>query len=280
MPLTDFQREVLAVIVANRSEASHFAGGLVLNATADSPRFSKDFDFFHDSVEDLAESCGRDVAVLRAAGFEVIPDESYGAWDGPSSFRRAVVRRGAEMVALDWAQDSDWRFFPIIRDPVLGWRLHLFDMAVNKALALSGRTETRDYVDILELGRLYSLEAIVWAACGKDEGFSPLFLLKMMRRFAKTERGDLEKIKARHLDPVAMKMEWIEMCDRAEAAMIRLADTLPDTPIGVAFVNPRGEPGWLGRDPTLRIHQPSRGGSWPSPPDGDEADCPRERPWP
>jgi hypothetical protein len=28
MPLTDFQREVLAVIVANRSEASHFAGGL------------------------------------------------------------------------------------------------------------------------------------------------------------------------------------------------------------------------------------------------------------
>jgi hypothetical protein len=33
----------------------------------------------------------------------------------------------------------------------------------NKALALSGRTETRDNVDILELGRLFSLEAIVWA---------------------------------------------------------------------------------------------------------------------
>ncbi len=38
MPLTDFQREVLAVIVANRSEESHFAGGLVLNATPESPR--------------------------------------------------------------------------------------------------------------------------------------------------------------------------------------------------------------------------------------------------
>jgi hypothetical protein len=55
MPLTDFQREVLAVIVANRSEASHFAGGLVLNASAESPRFSKDFDFFHDAVEALAD---------------------------------------------------------------------------------------------------------------------------------------------------------------------------------------------------------------------------------
>ena len=57
-------------------------------------------------------------------------------------------------------------------------------MAVNKALALSARSETRDYIDILELGHLFPLKAIVWAACGKDAGFSPLFLLKMMPRFA------------------------------------------------------------------------------------------------
>lgn len=179
MPLTDFQREVLAVIVANRSEASHFAGGLVLNAAADSPRFSKDFDFFHDAVESLAESCARDVAALRAAGYEVVPNEKFGPWDRPSSFRRAEVSRGAGQVTLDWAHDSDWRFFPIIRDSV------------------------------------------------------------------------------------EMKMEWIEMCDRAEAEIIRLADTLPDTPIGVVFVDSRGEPGWLCRDPALRVHHPSRGGSWP-----------------
>lgn len=40
MPLTKFQHEVLAVIVGNRSERSHFAGGLVLNAAENSPRFS------------------------------------------------------------------------------------------------------------------------------------------------------------------------------------------------------------------------------------------------
>lgn len=137
-------------------------------------------------------------------------------------------------------------------------------MAVNKALALSGRTETCDYVDILELGRKYSLEAIVWAACGKDEGFSPLFLLKMMRRFAKTERGELDKIRARDLNPVEMKMEWIKMCDRAEEEMTRLAGTRPDMPIGVAFVDEAGEPGWIGRDPALRIHRLSLKGSWPA----------------
>ncbi len=51
MPLTAFQKEVLAVIAANRSEDSHFAGGLVLNAAEDSPRFSHDFDIFHELAE-------------------------------------------------------------------------------------------------------------------------------------------------------------------------------------------------------------------------------------
>jgi hypothetical protein len=263
MPLTDFQREVLGVIVSNRSEESHFAGGMVLNAPPESPRFSNDFDFFHDAVEALALASERDVAALRAAGYEVVPDESYGSWDTLTSFRRARVLRGAGDLTLDWAHDTAWRFFPIVNDPVLGWRLHLFDMAINKALALSGRTETRDYVDILELARIYSLEAIVWAACGKDEGFSPLFLLKMMRRFAKTVRGELDEIKARDLDPIEMKMEWIDICDKAEAEMIHLADTRPDMPIGVAFVDSMGEPGWIGRAPDLRIHRLSLRGSWP-----------------
>jgi hypothetical protein len=208
-PLSAFQREVLAAIVANRSEGSHFAGGLVLNAPDGSSRFSKDFDIFRDAAEDLATHSDRDVG----------------------------------RVTLDWAHDSAWRYFPIQRDELLGWKLHLFDVAVNKALALSARTETRDYIDILDFARLYSLEAIVWAACGKDEGFSPLFLLKMMRRFAKIEPGTLDKIKARDLDPIQMKAEWIEICDRAEEEMIRLADTQLDMPIGVAFVNEAGEPG-------------------------------------
>lgn len=34
-----------------------------------------------------------------------------------------------------------------------------------------------------------------------------------------------------------MKREWIEICDAAEAEMVRLADTERDMPIGVAFVD-------------------------------------------
>jgi hypothetical protein len=271
MPLTEFQRVVLTVIVGNRSEQSHFAGGLVLNAADGSARYSKDFDMFHNEIRDLDVTSIRDVESLESAGYEVEKLNANGEWDKPSSFRKAIVRRGAGQLALDWAHDSSFRFFPIVSDPLLGWRLHLFDMAVNKALALSARTVTRDYIDILELSRIYPLESIVWAACGKDEGFSPLFLLTMMRRFAKIEPGTVDKIKARNLDPIEMKKEWIEISCNAEAEITRVADNMTDLPIGVAFVNEKGEPGWIGTDPELKIHYGSLRGCWPTLSEVEEA---------
>jgi len=264
MPLTPFQKEVLGVLVANRSEASHFAGGLVLNAPEDSARYSHDFDVFHEAVEDLVAASERDVAALEKAGFTVEKIERQEEWTKPSSFRKARIRRAGSHVELDWAHDSAFRFFPIVPDGVLGWRLHLFDMATNKALALSARMETRDYVDIVELTRTYPLEAIVWAACGKDPGFNPLSLLKMMIRFARIDPLELDKIQARKLDPFALKEEWIAASDRAREEMTLLADEQLDMPIGVAFVDENGEPGWVRSNPSLRIHHPSLRGCWPT----------------
>ena len=175
-----------------------------------------------------------------------------------------MVIRGGESVEIDWAADSAFRFFPIERDARLGWRLHLFDLATNKALTLSARTETRDYVDILELHKRFPLAAICWAACGKDPGFTPLSLLKMMRRFARVDPATLEEIQARALDPVALKNTWIEISDEAEAKMTQLADEQPDVPIGVAFVDGDGHPGRLGDNPSLRVHGPSLRGCWPT----------------
>ena len=43
MPLTALQEEVLAILAANRSEESHFAGGIVLNAALTSGS-----SYFHD----------------------------------------------------------------------------------------------------------------------------------------------------------------------------------------------------------------------------------------
>lgn len=264
MPLTPLQKDILAILSANRSEESHFAGGVVLNAAEGSARFSHDFDIFHELAEEVARASNRDVDSLRRAGFVVETPSRYGEWEKDATFRKARVGRGQESVEIDWAADSAFRFFPIERDPLLGWRLHLFDVATNKALALSARTETRDYVDIVELHRTYPLPAICWAACGKDPGFSPLSLIKMMKRFAKVSPTELDKIKAHALDPVKLKMAWIEMSDEAEAKMTRIADDRPDLPIGVAFVDGAGKPGWIGDNPDLRLHAPSVRGCWPT----------------
>lgn len=85
-----------------------------------------------------------------------------------------------------------------------------------------------------------------------------------MKRFAKVDPAKLEEIQARKLDPVALKMAWIEMSDAAEVEMIHLADERPDLPIGVAFVDASGKPGWIGHDATLRLHAPSVRGCWPT----------------
>jgi hypothetical protein len=264
MPLTALQKDILAVLAENRSEESHFAGGIVLNVADDSARFSHDFDIFHELAEEVTRASNRDVESLRRAGFDVETPSRYGEWEKDAGFRKARVNRGGEIVEIDWAADSAFRYFPIERDSQLGWRLHLFDIATNKALALSARTETRDYVDIVELHQTFPLPAICWAACGKDPGFSPLSLLKMMRRFAKVDPAKLEEIQARALDPLALKTKWIEMSDTAEAEMIRVADEQPDVPIGVAFVDGAGKPGWIGSDPALRLHAPSVRGCWPT----------------
>ncbi len=264
MPLTPFQKEVLAVLAGHRSEASHFAGGLVLNASDASPRYSHDFDVFHAAVEDLVAASEKDVSVLEECGFRVKKIESSGEWSRPSSFRKARVYSNDESLELDWAHDSAFRFFPIVPDDLLGWRLHLFDMATNKALALSARMETRDYVDMVELSRHYRLEAIVWAACGKDPGFNPLSLLKMMLRFARIDPLELDKIKAKDLNPLALKEKWIALSDRARDEITLLADEQPGTPIGVAFVNDQGEPAWIRENPSLQVHHPSLRGCWPT----------------
>lgn len=60
------------------------------------------------------------------------------------------------------------------------------------------------------------------------------------------------------------KKAWIEMSDRAEAEITRIADTMPETPIGVAFVDSAGKPGWIGHDTSLRCHALSVRGCWPT----------------
>ena len=107
MPIGDFEREVLRLLAASRQPDSFVGGGTVLHQLPDSPRTSKDVDYFHDAIESLSASAQRDVATLRAAGYEVELERLQ------DTFQRAVVRQGGRQTKVEWVFDSAFRFFPV-----------------------------------------------------------------------------------------------------------------------------------------------------------------------
>ena len=252
MPLTPFQSEILRLLARNRSPESYVAGGIALNAR-ESIRWSADVDVFHDAEEAVIRSSERDVQTLEQARYSVRQD----LWT--PSFRRAWVARAQEGVKLEWAQDSAWRFFPIEPDELLGWRLHRFDALTNKALAMAGRAETRDLVDLVANADRHPLHAVCWAACGKDPGYNPLLLLNQMQRNSRINPAELREMGAA-LEPVPLKTQWLALAETA-LSEIQHAASAGHEP-GVAFVNPQGRVLWFDA-PGVTPHKPVLGGSLP-----------------
>lgn len=58
MVLSPLQTEIMRTLAPNRSEASYFAGGLVLNR--DWPRRSDDIDVFQDADEAVVDTADLD----------------------------------------------------------------------------------------------------------------------------------------------------------------------------------------------------------------------------
>ncbi|MGH7550086.1 MAG: hypothetical protein ACREK3_04950 [Gemmatimonadota bacterium] len=129
-------------------------------------RISREIDLFHDAA--VATSWEADRARLVAAGCEVEPLRERPA------YVEARVTRDGRSARLEWARDSAFRFFPLIEHETLGLILHPVDLATNKVLALVGRLEPRDWLDVLWVDdRLQPLGYLAWAAAGKDPGFGP-----------------------------------------------------------------------------------------------------------
>jgi len=180
MPLTKFQESVARLLSGNRTEDSHLAGGAALHLQPNSKRYSNDLDYFHDSVERVATAFADDRAALEQDGCSVQIELNQ-----PGHIR-ASVKRGPDTTSIEWAHDSAWRFLPPLRNDIVGYQLHPMDLAINKLLALAGRDEARDFLDILMIDRdVLPLGALCWAAVGKDPGFSPRSLLELLKRRGK-----------------------------------------------------------------------------------------------
>ena len=259
MPHTAIQEKVFRLLRENRNPESHVAGASALHRESGSPRFSGDIDLFHDEVRLVAENARRDVETMRAAGLAV-------EWETRSeTFHRAWVTIGEERLKLEWVFDSAFRFFPVEPDPVLGYRLHPADLAVNKVLAAAGRTVIRDFLDVMHLHETYlPLGALVWAATGKDPGLSPLFILNEIVRTSRYRPEDLKNVRlARPLSVVELKQKLLSAVRDAEDLIAHL----PASDVGCLYLDAAGQvvtpdPGAAGFAGLTR-HFGSLRGSWP-----------------
>jgi hypothetical protein len=213
MPLTPYQEQIARLLSANRSVDSYLAGGAAIHIEPRTRRYSNDLDYFHDSVERLSTAFADDERQLLQAGHRVALEIRL------PGYLRATVSHDGSSTKVEWAHDSAWRFMPTIRSDVAGYMLHPVDLAINKLLALAGRDEPRDFLDILDLhaGTL-PLGAMCWAAAGKDPGFTPFALLEILKRRGRYHAGDFARL---HLtEPVdlpAMKAAWLEALADADA---------------------------------------------------------------
>jgi hypothetical protein len=212
VPLTPFQQRLLADLAQGPDAGRYLAGGAAMHFAPNSERYSESLDFFHDSEGRVAAAFAADHRHLEAARYTLTVEFAL------PGMIRAMVRRDGDATRIDWAHDSAWRFMPLIRDPIGGLLLHPVDLAINKTLALAGRDEPRDFVDMLFAHRtILPLAGMAWAAVGKDPGFTPLALLELLKRRGHYRPEDFTRLSlAAPFDLAAAKEIWLDALVRAE----------------------------------------------------------------
>jgi len=236
MALTGFQRSICRLIAAQRRKSgeSYVAGGTALNAATGADRISRDIDLFHDTATALVESWNADREFLEGSGYDVVTQRER------ATFVEALVSRGAEKVIVQWSSDSAFRFFPLVEDDDFGLVLHPFDLATNKVLALVGRVEARDWVDVITCHeRIQRLGYLAWAASGKDPGFGPASILEEAGRSARYSTAEIEPLAFANDPPdvADLSRRWHAMLAEAREIVSRL----PSSETGKCILDAQGD---------------------------------------
>lgn len=255
MPLTKIQSEILRLLASHRDPESYVGGSTPLNWNA--PRYSGDIDVFHDREERVGRAVEEDMTILREHGY---------AWEWlrrEPAFFSVLIRRGEETTKLEWVVDSDFRFFPTVKDELFGYVLHPIDLAANKIMAAAGRREPRDIVDLVMIhDRILPMGAIVWAAVGRSLGFTPEGLINEVRRLARYTEADFRRVDSDPpVDPAAAMTRFRQAMDEAEAFVLRM----PTEKVGLLFLKDgrvvQPDPDHLD---VCSTHAAQRRGHWPT----------------
>jgi hypothetical protein len=235
MALTDYQRGILALLAANRLERQegYLAGGAALTEATKSPRLSRGLDLFHDTRDALLATWDEDRRILSSGGYGIEVRRQLPA------FIEAIVRKGGSAVIVEWAVDSAFRFFPLVRGEASLPTLHPFDLATNKALALIGRLEPRDWIDLIACHeRIQPLGFLCWAACGKDPGTNPSLIVSEAARSGRYTQTEIDGLSFEGSTPVAaeVSVKWKAMLSEART----IVAALPPAEVGTCVLDAGG----------------------------------------
>jgi hypothetical protein len=255
VPLSKLQSQVLCLLAAQRDPESYVAGSTPLFRAV--YRFSDDIDIFHDREERVAQAALNDTEILQAEGLKVV-------WvrREPAVYT-AEIHDGNERTLLEWVVDSDFRFFPTVKDDLFGYVLHPIDLATNKVMAAAGRQKPGDAVDLIPIHEhILPLGAVIWAAIEKAPGFTPEGLIAEIRRNSRYREEDLRGVPT--IEPIDLKTFHIrlrEILSEAEAFVIQM----PTEKIGLLFLKDgkvvQPDPDHLDEYAT---HTGQRRGHWPT----------------
>ncbi len=256
MPLTRLQSQILRLLATHRDPESYVAGSTPLNR--DRPRISEDIDIFHDREERVAQAAMEDTETLKAFGFEV-------TWlRREPAIYTAQIRGGDECTHLEWVVDSDFRFFPTVKDELFGYVIHPVDLATNKVMAAAGRQKAGDAVDLITIHHhVLPLGSVIWAAIEKAPGYTPEGLIAEIRRnIVRYREEDLRAVPWNDLiDPKIFHGRLRAILDEAETFVSRM----PTEKIGLLFLKDgkvvQPDPDRLNDYST---HAGQRRGHWPT----------------
>ncbi|OPY63297.1 MAG: hypothetical protein A4E56_00647 [Pelotomaculum sp. PtaU1.Bin065] len=172
MKLTALQKKVIKIFSqTDKSKDFYFTGGTALAVCYLSHRESEDIDIFTGNPVAVSPTAREFERRLKKAGFDVQVERRQ------SSFVRILVE---QELKVDLALDTPFRLKPPMRLNLEGIDFlvdDLTDIAANKMLALFGRAEPRDFIDVYFLSKEYfDFMEMVEMAGKKDTGFDLYWL--------------------------------------------------------------------------------------------------------
>lgn len=201
--LSDFQVEIASLFFSLPESAGFLlAGGGALIVQGIVPRPTEDLDFFtsrhlgnvaaaSDALVAAVENCGWSVELLRT---------------GPD-FRRWAIT-GPEMVLVDLAVDSPATGSPAIT--IAGPALAPAELAVRKTLALFGRAEPRDFIDVYVLNQQFDPAETLEKAADIDLGFDISLFAQALRSHRRLDNADFPDIAVSITEVRAYFDTWAE----------------------------------------------------------------------